>query len=499
MKDNIVNSAGLEEYTKTLRAATDRTALEKIKEKRDVIIHKQGLAAYDAKVKIIINKYGIKWTSYKTFHSRWTKEKPLLQALVNEGYGSDRRARRRARKRGKGQRTATSTAAAATTKRPRKSTGISKSTDLLGQSSGLSIAELDSFTSHLTSRNVLDAANELIGSQDHINGAIRFPISVDFTVDCTESLFGRLIRETTEDGDSLRLMEKRLIAGINGFLQNSDCYSEYQVATAEMLQQQHPHSDVDPQVPHQDLAYMVNEEYQQVQGVVMFTAGSQSTIVYDMSAVPNVVSPADVAAQFFRMIPPMPGCEHIDQLLEGNPKVMGLLSKYGRLLLATDDKRPPSKIASTQYSVTIMGCNNPHCGPGLSPGAKARLAIFFTAKHRQAADQAAYRDEQMSREKLMAHLVHNLRPLLLKDKQLILLTYLSQIWTEYVCNSASHNSYDGTAIEEMTSNKLVPKQAISDYAKLCEAALAHREKRTKESEADLTLAKNVFGVTLLPR
>ena len=144
-----------------------------------------------------------------------------------------------------------------------------------------------------------------------------------------------------------------------------------------MLQQQHPHSDVDPQVPHQDLAYMVNEEYQQVQGVVMFTAGSQSTIVYGMSAVPNVVSPADVAAQFFRMIPPMPGCEHIDQLLEGNPKVMGLLSKYGRLLLATDDKRPPSKIASTQYSVTIMDCNNPHCGPGLSPGANARLAIFF--------------------------------------------------------------------------------------------------------------------------
>lgn len=441
----------------------------------------------------ILDRYKLKMSSYTSMICRWKQKGEAYQSLIDCGNGKVRSSQKNKKKRTK---KATTNQAKKTRKRATGTNRIRKSDDLLGSTTGLSIEELDRFTSHVIAKNVLDAANDLAGRDDHINGGIKIPLSVDFDEDGKESLFGKLMRETTEDGDSLRFMEQRLIEGINWFLQNSDGYSQYQVATAEMLQQQQ-HSDKDPQVPHQDLAHMVNEEHQQLQGVVMFTAGSQSTIVYDMSAVPDVVSPAQVAAQFSRIISPMPGCEDITQLLQGNNEVLGLLSKYGRLLFATNDNRPLPKIATTLYSVYIMDGNNPHCGPGLHPGADTRIAIFFTAKHRQA-NQDTYMDEQMSREKLMAHLVHNLRPCLMNPTKHITLTYLSQIWAEYVCNSASHNSFDGTAIKEMTFNKLIPKQAIKLYKKFCLAALDHHEKQTAESESALNLAKTVFTVALLP-
>ena len=347
---------------------------------------------------------------------------------------------------------------------------------------------LDTLVDHLCSAPVLEYAAKREIS-DQINGGLKVSMSAPI-VTGKASFFKKLMDGTMDKANPISTpwacIETTLIQYVNSYLSTTVHHKEAEVRTMEILQQQ-PASCCKTQVTHSDLKN--NYPSSQIQGIVILTPDSEGPIVYDMTGVPPHPEPKDVVKAFCSIKQFPPGCTNLTKLFLSLPKVVQLLADWGQLCFATDSRRPEKKIAP-KYSVHLFEGSHPHCGPG-TIGAHTRMVLSFTAAKTDSTAEP-YNNEQMSREKLMGHLMHCVAPTLIANKDYITLSYLSSIWAEYVCNSAKHDSFDATAVAEFEGSKLVTKRFIKMYKHLCQTALDHYNAPSAETKSNLDLVKQGF-------
>ena len=329
----------------------------------------------------------------------------------------------------------------------------------------------------------------------HINGGVKIPL-VMRNDSCNykgePSLFSNMMTDTYSGTDINEDIEGYISGDIKSYLKRNcnkvlpefPVGKDYLLETGEVIQQQEG-SCVEPGVVHSDLhnaIQSVRGDSTRVQGLVMLTPNSKGTIVYDMEGVPHNPTLLDVVNEFARMIPPPAGCYDLADLFSCC-HLEDLMATWGQLLFANDARRGEKKIVP-QYSVQLLAGSHPHCGPGVVKGAGPRMVLFFTAAV-EGTKSKPYQDEQMTREKLMGHIIQKCLPPLVgpkSNRDYITIIYLSSIWAEYICNSSSHNSYDATAIEELGSNGF--KQGfLRLYKELCSHSLCYYNLEAKCSSS----------------
>ena len=289
--------------------------------------------------------------------------------------------------------------------------------------------------SHLSSDKVIDKTNAIAKKRGHVNGAIKISLSVDEKNGNSD--FQELISSTTNDRDSMRAIQPAICQMILALL---PCYLV--LKRADILAQ-NKHSCNKTQVTHSDVYNITDApaSEQPVQGAMLLTDGEDGTIVYDMDDVPMNPTASQIATQLATIEEPPPGCGDITEIIENSNNV----KQWARLLWATEDKRQ-APLRMEQFSTLLMTGNHPHCGPG-SDG-RNRLVLFFTAVPKTHVDSNEA-DQQMSREKLMAHLVLPSKFMLTYPQ----VDYLLTIWINFIEESARQDCTDGTMRENL---KMIP-------------------------------------------
>ena len=348
-----------------------------------------------------------------------------------------------------------------------------------------------------------------VGIGSPINGAIAIRMHVKHAKRSKPSPFVQLMKEITGGFASL---EDSLVKSATDFLNAIESYKDYEVDTMEIHQQfpdktpqsrsspakvsKQPHnaspqhstpatvgkerfsisfrhkvSDTDTQAPHGDLDDVDGKD--QLQCLINLTDDTEDTIIYNMDGVPVNPTPSEAVKCFnvFRKQTTIIASK-LEGALQSSDGAKELLQRYGRLLYAIDDRCPkPTTKQRDKFTLRILEGGHPHCGPGSN---KPRMVLFFTARKR-GSTASSYKNNQMSREKLMGHLVKAILPQLKSSDDWESIAYLMSVWSDYVCNSALHNSYDATALDEFQASKIMTtKRDLNRYKALVACALNYK-------------------------
>ena len=341
------------------------------------------------------------------------------------------------------------------------------------------IEKMQELIGHLNKEEAIAESKAITGDEGHVNGAMKLSLSLDSKD--PKSDFHSMISSTTTKNHWLRTAQPKICKMLSKTLPRGFFLEQVDLLGT------HAESDQDIQVPHTELFNIHNadDDHQPRQGIMLLSE-AEGTILYNMDDAPMHPSSTDIANQLAKIVPPPAGCGDVAQVLDNTSRFSAL--EWGRLFWATPETRQAPR-QMQQFDTLLLTGNHPHCGPGSAT--KNRFVFFFTARHESHKD-IDQRDQQMSREKLMANIIlHNKKTLTLPQ-----LDYFTALWIELVEDSAREQSFDGTVLPFLESSEVVTtKEFVVAYRKFSEAALNYY--KTNHLEAGVVAQDALVRKTFL--